>query len=428
MKRAFGFALVGLVLTGLLFLPLMRRGPITDAGSAEGRGPAGRRALFLLLDELGFEARIWRQRPGALPAGAHVLWLSDLPQLEGEQAGTESDALSNAYASGLRSPRRYRDFVLRGGHLFVSVDDERLERLRGEFGFEELDALGFDPGASDPRLGNLRWIDATPFDVQLSSGAALLPSPGAEVLLAGDAGAIAARVPVGDGGLVLFSSDDFLENDSLGLFDHGEVAVTMAARFAAGGSILFDEYALGRWQPASKLDLAFGPTARWFSLHLILLTLLYTWRVAWVREFPRDPEPHGQVSPLSRARAQALLMVRAKRFDVLAEMLRRGVLSRTAKGLRLVLREETDARPRGVAERDLVQVLRRAGLESELERWRSIWITRKVHSAGELERLGSELEAFAADISPPKSLAQRERGPQAQRPSAGAGAGNHASG
>ena len=52
------------------------------------------------------------------------------------------------------------------------------------------------------------------------------------------------------------------------------LAVRLAERGTADGApVLFDEYALGRWQPDSALGLALGPSARSFTLHLLVLAL-----------------------------------------------------------------------------------------------------------------------------------------------------------
>jgi len=104
-----------------------------------------------------------------------------------------------------------------------------------------------------------------------------------------------------------------------------------------------------------------------------VLALLVVWGRAWVREFPRDPEPLGQLSPLARARAQAGLLVRAGRVALLADSLRAGTLRRIGA------RVHGSRPPEG---EELSSVVRRVAAEhghpERAENWTAVFADRTV--------------------------------------------------
>jgi hypothetical protein len=141
-------------------------------------------------------------------------------------------------------------------------------------------------------------------------------------------------VPVGSGQLVLLGDDSFLANEKLRERDHALFAVRLAEEFARGGRILFDEYALGLWQPRTAITLLGSEHLLLATLQIVALLLLALWRSAWAREFPRDPRPLESASPLLRARALASLLARAGRTDVLERFARDESLRSRSRGPR----------------------------------------------------------------------------------------------
>jgi hypothetical protein len=135
-----------------------------------------------------------------------------------------------------------------------------------------------------------------------------------------------ARVEVlGQGRLVLRAGGSWTDNAHLGRGDAALALVRVLER-VRGGRVLFDEYALGAGEHRSPVDLAVSRAGWLFSAHLVLLALLAVAHHAWVREFPRDAPPLGELAPLARARAEAGFLLRAGHVDALAEMLREGAL------------------------------------------------------------------------------------------------------
>jgi hypothetical protein len=372
-------------------------------GSVGSTEQDGRRALQLLLEELGFETVAWRQPPGSLPPGERLLWLAALPDAV-EQRDTPRDLT------------HYRGFVQAGGRLAVAVDGAQLARLEQELGFTELAGLALTEDTSGPRRVDARWLTGETLALQQRAHFEALPA-GARALLAGGGGQpYAIEVPCGSGALVLLADDAWLENGRLGALDHGLLAVRLAEHGARERAVLFDEYALGRWRPSSALSLALGPPARPFTLHLLLLALVCVWRVAWVREFPRDPEALEQVAPLSRARAQAALFVRARRHDLLAGMLRHGALSRAAARLRLRLPalplDAAAADARLAADLDALSAAAGRPLPAA---WREALLERHVTHAAGLERLAHDLDRLESELGGSERLAARARPGQALR-------------
>jgi len=151
-------------------------------------------------------------------------------------------------------------------------------------------------------------------------------------LVATEAGAwVVASQALGRGHLVLLDSDRFLDNDRLGQEQNALLAVRLAERFSGDRRLFFDEYSLGGWTPDSPLEMAFSSDARPLTLHLLLLLALVIWLSSWVRWFPRDPAPLAAVSASMRARGLAGMLMRRRRWEVLGQMLRLGVLRRLGR-------------------------------------------------------------------------------------------------
>jgi hypothetical protein len=208
---------------------------------------------------------------------------------------------------------------------------------------------------------------------------------------------LAVIVPVGSGRLVLLGDDGFLDNAHLREQDHALLAVRLAEHLRPGGRLLFDEFALGLWQPHTATSLATSPQLFLITGHLLLLAILFVWTRAWVKTFPRDPPPLSRISPLARARSRAALCERARRYDLLAGMLRRGSLRRWASTVRLRVPRAESSTPETMAS-EIGRIAERSGQSSSADRWRGIALRPRVASAADLEALSRDLDAIGAEI------------------------------
>jgi hypothetical protein len=385
-------------------------------GSAFSTGDAGRRAAFLLLDELGFEVRAWTREPGLLagdfPLSKSVLFIAGVPP-QPVTVGSRSHSEEAEFRSGrrLRDRRHYLRYMEQGGTIVCHADSELL-------GFFE-ETLELDPLAEMRRLHEEELDDLISGSAFLDSGEELAlewpvwPHPRSdwntdragtmdlEVLLAdAQERPVAYSLEIERGRLVLLGcEEDPFENDAIAEADHGLLLVRLAEEFAGEGPVLFDEYALGLWSPTSPLELAFAPSSLLFTLHLVFLGVLLFWSAAWCRAFTRDPEVFEGVSPLMRARGFAALLVRHKRFDLLGQLLRRGVLRRLGRRAGRRHGEDDSLRPLKVEEVEpILSALMPGGGRASLRKARAAFLAEPPGSAEALEDLGTELAALEAAL------------------------------
>jgi hypothetical protein len=371
-NRAIGLGVLALAVV-LALLPLvLERTSVPAHGSVDSPKDDGRQGLFLTLEELGFKPQRWNQPPGRLPHGAHVLWLAAAPEpwiqkVAKVDAAREDDEKSsdrapeadtkpagaNATRIGsdatpigpdatppelaLRALRQYRSFVEQGGTIVIGFSERAKHFLSDELHVDEVADVELDAKApagervvhtAGDRL-TVAWPAAATFRTPLdhvSDEDVLWTGERAD---AGEPDVLALKLSIGTGRLVLLADDRFLDNAHLRERDHALLAVRLAEELRTKGSaLLFDESALGARKNTSAVELALSPRFVLVSAHLALLALLFVWARAWVSAFPRDPEPLARISPISRARARAALYERARRYDLLAAMLRRGAVRR----------------------------------------------------------------------------------------------------
>jgi hypothetical protein len=333
-----------------------------ESGSAVSSLPAGRRALLLLLRDLGFEADAWNEAPGGLPRGGGLVWLARVPEplptvdldsgkeegaseekeeeSQGEDpAVVEDPAPPSPAARDLRAPAHYRRFLDEGGTMILHFDDDARKFLVEELGLSECEDVHVSRVAP-AGVRHVRDSRGEELEVEVEEGGVLVPPTAGSIAQdlwwggtesSEGEEALATMIPVGSGQVVLLGDDSFLANEKIGERDHALLAVRLVEEFARGGRVLFDEYALGLWRPRTAVGLIASPMLLLATLHIVALLLLGFWRSAWVREFPRDPPALESISPLLRARALASLLVRAGRLDVLARHLREGTRRRISR-------------------------------------------------------------------------------------------------
>lgn len=431
MKRRLGSrVLLGLLIllfvfgVGVLMLDTKSRGV---EGSAVSSEEGGRRALLLVLGELGIEAQAWRGSPNTLPQGEHLLWMASAPtRLDGDgddesadedeqpEVPPDLDGPKPIHADP-RHPLNYGVFVRAGGTLVLPYSAANLEWLRESCSLEVPDwpyrrlrsdaTIELESGEA-LRVAFARSVVSSKDTVEDGSDA---ESPTVEV---GDdeeafdprahatlgwhdvawlenERPFASWVEVGYGRVAFVGDDRFLRNDRLESFDNGLAAVRLVDALRTGGRVLFDEYALGLWLPLSKTELLTTGGLFEIALHAVLLFLLVSWFYGWVREFPRDPvEP--PLNPRLRVQSLAALHERARAFDPLAEELRRGVLGRLTRRLGVRTRVAGAKRARAELVKDLRE---RAPLHALDARW-GLFESISIGSRAELEELGSELAAL----------------------------------
>jgi len=460
--RAAAIGVGVLVVTLTVVASFVGSGGGAGEGSAEFEGDEGRLALFLLFERLGLEPELWNEAPGLLPRGDHVLWLAEIPRSlqhrfvgdewigygppevadeapeaadEAPEAADEApeaaDETPEAADEGFdgdqnhiaAAPRevpfvlhdltQYGDFVREGGTLVLPAGEETARALTETLGLAELEGLGALDGDRVQLERLFRGVEELAFDDSVR----LLKEPAAESLaeelvMTEDGGWFALAVAVGAGRVVLLADDGFLDNPAMQGFlkppprglvaaDHALLAARLFEELDRGGRLLFDEYALGRWVPDSAVGLASTGRRGILTLQLVLFLLLLAWSAIWVREFPRDPEGLARLSPLSRARAQASLLGRARRWDLLAGMLRRGSLRRLCELARIRAVGEPQAGDEAWkewAEKQLDSVLGAAGAEDERVRCTRLIFGPPPRGADELDQLASAFDALERDL------------------------------
>jgi hypothetical protein len=391
-SNALALILLGALLLIGSLLTLLPGGGARSSGSVRSTEEDGRRALYLLFEELGYQVAGWNQAPGYLPRGSDVLYLPDTPE-------TPPGYASRPGASRLRDPRHYLRFVEEGGTLITPVDgDAHFEFLAEELGLGPVRELVLDrSGGDDDRVTHVTLVSGERLKLEWKPSAtfqALSVTSPVELLAMDDEGrGLALRLAVGRGSVVLLApADEWLNNDQIENGDHALFIVRLIEECASSGRILFDEYVLGGWVPDSPIALAFGPASFAFSLHLILWGLLALWMVVWARPFPRDPQPLSQVSALVRAQGFAGMIANAKRWNLLARMLKAGVLRRlSARAGRAGADGDAPLELDGdEVKRVLDLVMHGASPEQKTAAAALLWKTR-VTRLEELERLGERL-------------------------------------
>jgi len=389
-------ALLGL---GLLLAVLPGRGE-TRVHSVYSFEPQGLRALFLTLEGLGLPVRAWNATPDELPPEGTLLVLARRPEPPPPIPQELERAESGARTERARDLGHYAEFLERGGTmLFLGCDARTVDFLRDDLGLAGLEDLTADehtPATEGPTglvLGDGERI-ALP-----RGRLAVLESPGARVLARTEADEVIALArPQGRGRLALLAvasgrfSNEALQGD-------GASALLLVRLIEALGPferVLFDEFALGGWRPDSVASLAFSPRLAVLTLQLLLLGAAFLLRTSWSGPFAREPEPWRVASPLARARAQGELLVRAERWDLLAERLRRGQLERWDARAGRRSASEAGAESASALEPRLRRLAR--GDAGRAARLRELFLERRPTDAASLEALDRDLCAFEAEL------------------------------
>jgi hypothetical protein len=267
----------------------------------------------------------WSAAPGALDGRGSLLVLGAAPEEPPPGPGARPGPSSAAPARS-RDLAHYGRFQDAGGALLVlGAAEDELAFLRG-LGLQ----LGALAAAEHETAGPLELAAGEELDLAAEAHFTGAPADARVLVRDMEGEPVALVLPAGVGRVALVTLD-------AGAFSNADLAddaapallfVRLLEELAPLERVLFDEYALGGWQPATVPALAFSRRFAWLSVHVLLLVLVLGWTSAYSGPFPRDPEPLLAASPLARAVGLARTLERAEGHDLLARLLRNGVLER----------------------------------------------------------------------------------------------------
>ncbi len=218
----------------------------TGRGTSYDAGSSGFRAVYLLLEDLGYPVERSKQ-----PTGEGVRWVLD---------PAAKDAELPALA----------DWVRNGGTLLLATSSADVARGLGlDVEIKKRDADPKDEDAEGPDL------------TKLSGGSPLVLGPrekGRVWVKAGGAPFVTIY-DVGRGEVWLVNRPAFLTNALLPKADNAVLACRLAEAMR-GDRIAFDEYVHGLRDRPSVAVLLLRPPALWMTLQLLLLTAILLWHHA----------------------------------------------------------------------------------------------------------------------------------------------------
>ncbi len=401
--------LVGIILLSLSLSLLPSNTGSEGEGSVSSSRPLGRRGLYLLLNETGFDARAFADAPRDLPHDQSILWLPRAPTETMPEQSSSLLSKGDPERIGLHRLEYYKSFVEGGGTIVLAAGEDTKRFLEDALGLTEAHDLELDTAVP----GDVERVRTSGgLDVELSGA---VSGAFEDFDQGGKARAIwtveqnesalpfAVEFPSGLGAVVVLASDQFVENRHIGEHQHALAALRLVEELSKGDPILFSEYEAGRWDPPSPLAMLFGRNLFLASMHGVLLLGLFVWMHGHARAFARDPEPLALFSPYLRARSLADVFTRGRRVGTLAALLRSGALARYRAIARLHPRRagptvaNAAALPR-VGEPDVVQFAREAGLADLEESLKDVLVRRSVANTADLDALDARLEHMEREI------------------------------
>lgn len=315
----------GLSALALAFAAALAGFEPADEGGVLSSKATGRRAAYQLLQDNGHRVIAWQQAPGDLANVEGLL-------LVGEDVKTSGEASTDRGSDDPRSGEHYREFMESGGRAIV--DAHAREWLTDQVGLELSEAKFGAPATSGEVLspaGEAFAID--------SYQVARLPCfvdglPGTSLISADDGRPFAALYPVGEGALLLVGDTELWRNSSIARADHAYLLIALVGMIGGERTVMFDEYARGRFSPPGFISMTFRGRVAPFGWTLLLWLALMITASIWTWRFPRDPRAKDDVHPFQRVRSGARLLERARRPVDIAARLRAAVMTRLARRFR----------------------------------------------------------------------------------------------
>jgi len=281
-----GGAFVLLVLAAFVLMPNVESGP--DLPTTYSAASGGAKAAWLLLGELGYDARRWERPPADLPTRADraVLILAD-PTTYPREADIEL----------------VRDFARRGGRVIVTgalaatfFPDEAFTVNRLPTVWRQVPAV------------NLSAITRAAPRITLTPSAVWAARANGTPLFADEAGTRVIERQEGKGTVVLWASATPLTN--AGLKEPGNVEFFLACLGAPGDvQVLWDEYFHG-YRHSLTASAINSPIA-WLLLHLGFIAVAVLWTYSRRSGPVFAPVTGSRLSPLEFVRTLGHLYERA---------------------------------------------------------------------------------------------------------------------
>jgi hypothetical protein len=401
--------LIGVVLLSVLLAFLPSTPTLDESGTVRSPRPLGRRGLYLLLQESGFDARAFVDAPRDLPRDRSLLWLPCAPTSKMPAQGRGILRGGMPERVGLHRLAHYKTFVESGGTILLAAGEDTQRFLVDTLGLAEAEELELEKDTGD---GAVEVLTGGGEVLALSGGVTgafrqLDQNSPARALWTvehdGAAHPFAVEFPTGLGAVVVLANDAFTENRNIGDADHALAAVRLVEELAPGGTCLFSEYEAGHWDPPSTLALLFGPKLVLVTLHGLVLLGLFVWMQGFARAFSRDPEPLALFSPYLRARSLADVLARGRRTRTLGAMLRAGALERyrriaRQRTNRAAEREEGGPALARVREADVTEFARAAGVADLEGRLTELLVQRADQDDAGLDALDARLRAMEREL------------------------------